>query len=135
MYIMTEDEPRPDLASQKVLVVEDEVALRSLLADVLRDAHLTVLEAPNADAALEILRTQRDIALVFTDVRMPGSMNGIELAGIVQSEFPKTKIIVTSGRRKSDEWKKGLQWVQKPYLYWTVMDAILTALHQKWENI
>lgn len=134
MYIMTVDKPRPDLASQKVLVVEDDVSLRSMLADVLRDAHLTVLEAPDADAALEILRTQRDIALVFTDVRMPGSMNGIELAGIVQKEFPKTKIIVTSGRRKSDEGK-GLQWVQKPYLYRTVMDVILTALELKWENI
>jgi len=126
MKTMTIEESDIVLQPRKVLVVEDEAILRSQLADVLRDARLTVFEAANADAALEILNTDPDIALVFTDVQMPGSMNGLELAHHIRGTFPKVRLIVTSGTARTRE----LPFVQKPYVYRSVLRKILTALDE-----
>ena len=83
--------------SSIILVVEDEVLVRMMIADELRNAGYTVLEASNADEALEVLRHTSEVALVFTDLRMPGSMDGMKFAGFVRSEYPVLKIVLTSG--------------------------------------
>ncbi len=81
-----------------ILVVEDEILIRMVLADELRVAGYRVLEALNADEALAILRGGAHIDLLFTDVQMPGSMNGHALARVTKSEFPEIKIVVGSAQ-------------------------------------
>ena len=80
-----------------ILVVEDEVLVRMMIADELRNAGYTVLEASSADEALEVLRHTPKVGLVFTDLRMPGSMDGAKFAGFVRSAYPVLKIVLTSG--------------------------------------
>jgi CheY-like chemotaxis protein len=81
-----------------IIVVEDEVMVRIVIADALRNAGYTVIEASSANEALEMLRSVGvDVRLVFSDVRMPGTMDGIGLAHAVRSEFPTIKIVLTSG--------------------------------------
>jgi CheY-like chemotaxis protein len=88
-------DPAPAIAH--VLVVEDEVVVRALLAEELRAAGLTVVEATNADEAWEYLQAGGQAHLMFSDVRMPGSMDGMELRRRVREEFPGMKIVMTSG--------------------------------------
>ncbi len=80
-----------------VLVVEDEVLLRIDLADAIRDVGYEVIEAHNADAALDILETNTRVHLVCTDIRMPGKRNGLELARWIKSHRPELPIILVSG--------------------------------------
>ena len=83
-----------------VLVVEDEMLLRMKVVDMLEDAGYVPLEAVDADEALTILQSRSDIALMLTDVQMPGSMNGLELAHTVHERWPPIKIILASGQLK-----------------------------------
>jgi len=80
-----------------VLVVEDEILIRMVIADGLREAGWTVIEATNADDALAVLRSGAQVRIVLSDVRMPGSIDGVGLARFVQSELPDIKIILASG--------------------------------------
>lgn len=80
-----------------VLVVEDETLLRMDIVMSLESQGFTVHEASNADDAIEILNRHADIALMFTDIDMPGSMDGLKLAIAVRDRWPPIKIIVTSG--------------------------------------
>jgi CheY-like chemotaxis protein len=81
-----------------VLVVEDEVLIRLHVADFLRDCGLRVLEAANADEAVAILQHGPDaVDLVFSDINMPGSMNGFELASWIRGNRPDTRVILASG--------------------------------------
>ena len=81
-----------------VLIVEDEPLLRMLAADFLDEAGYATLEAGNADEAIRILETRSDIHLVFTDIDMPGSQDGLKLAAAVRDRWPPIEIILTSGR-------------------------------------
>jgi two-component system, response regulator PdtaR len=83
-----------------VLVVEDEAFIRMAIADHLTDLGYKVLEASNADLAIDILAHNLEIRLVFTDVDMPGAMDGLKLAAAVRKRWPPVKIIVTSGHRE-----------------------------------
>ena len=83
-----------------VLVVEDEMMLRMKVIDMVEDAGYVPLEAVDADEALAILQSRSDIALMLTDVQMPGSMNGLELAHAVHERWPPIKIILASGQLK-----------------------------------
>ena len=100
-----------------VLVVEDEPLLRLDIADNLSDAGFQVLEASNAGEAIEILKNHQDVCLVFTDVDMPGSMDGIRLAAYVRDRWPPVKIIVTSGYRRvtAADIPPESHFVSKPY--------------------
>ena len=81
-----------------VLVVEDEPIIRMDAADTLEDEGFEVVEVATARAALAILEKRKgDVAALFTDVDMPGDMNGLELAGIVHSRWPHIALVVTSG--------------------------------------
>jgi two-component sensor histidine kinase/DNA-binding response OmpR family regulator len=83
-----------------VLVVEDEMMLRMRAVDMVEDAGFTPVEAINADDALAILESRSDIELLFTDIQMPGSMDGLKLAYAVHERWPLIKIILVSGQLK-----------------------------------
>jgi len=82
---------------KEVLVVEDEPMIRIVAADALADRGIMAWEAADADEALEALEQHPRIGLLFTDVNMPGEMNGLVLAHKVREERPDVKLIVTSG--------------------------------------
>src|ERR1700730_4242860 len=81
-----------------VLVVEDEMLLRMRAVDMVEDAGFTPIEAVNADDALAILESRSDIEMLFTDIQMPGSMDGLKLAYAVHERWPLIKIILVSGQ-------------------------------------
>jgi CheY-like chemotaxis protein len=81
-----------------VLVVEDEMLLRMRAVDMVEDAGYTSVEAVDADEAVAILESRSDIALMFTDIQMPGSMDGLKLAHAVRKRWPPIKIILVSGQ-------------------------------------
>jgi len=90
----------PSAALPAVLVVEDEMLLRMRAMDMVEDAGFTPVEAINADDALGILESRSDIELLFTDIQMPGSMDGLKLAYAVHARWPLIKIILVSGQLK-----------------------------------
>jgi CheY-like chemotaxis protein len=100
-----------------VLVVEDDVLIRLDIVSHLRDEGFQVLEAANADDAICILEGRTDIHLVFTDVDMPGSMDGLKLASYVRHRWPPIKLIVTSGHVAIEEnsLPEGGLFFGKPY--------------------
>ena len=81
-----------------VLVVEDEMLLRMRAVDMVEDAGFHAVEAVNADQAISILESRSDISLLFTDIQMPGSMDGLKLAHAVCNRWPAIKIIMVSGQ-------------------------------------
>ena len=83
-----------------ILVVEDEMLLRMRAVDMVEDAGYLPVEAVDADEALAILQSRSDIALLFTDIQMPGSMSGLQLALAVRERWPQIKIILASGQLK-----------------------------------
>jgi two-component system, response regulator PdtaR len=81
-----------------VLVVEDDPLLRMHAVDIVEDAGFTAIEAENADEAIAILEKRSDITVLFTDIQMPGSMDGLKLAHAVRDRWPPVKIVVVSGQ-------------------------------------
>ena len=109
-----------------VLVVEDEPLLLMLATDIVEDAGFEVVTATNADAAIKILLTRPDIHIVFTDIDMPGSMDGLKLAAAIRERWPPIEIIVTSGKAwpaKSELPARG-QFFAKPYDAARVTEAL-----------
>lgn len=86
-----------------VLVVEDDAILRLHALDIVEEAGFPAIEAKNADEAIAILESRTDIALLFTDINMPGSMDGVKLAHAVRNRWPPIKIVVVSGHVQVDE--------------------------------
>ena len=102
--------------SPKILIVEDEAGLRSLVADILEDdGGFRLLMAGSADEAFDILMLNGDVACVFTDIRMPGKRNGIDLARGVLSTYPGVKVLITSGDSLSAPPVDGVPFLPKPY--------------------
>jgi CheY-like chemotaxis protein len=100
-----------------VLIVEDEFLLRMDAAEMIGAAGFEVIEAANADQAIEFLEARPDITVVFTDIQMPGSMDGLKLARAVRGRWPPIKIIATSGRLHVAETDlpEGGRFLPKPY--------------------
>lgn len=100
-----------------VLVVEDEVLIRMSIADSIAEAGFTVYEAANADQAIRLMEAHSDIRLLFTDVDMPGSMDGLRLAAAVRDRWPPVKILITSGhiRIRAEELPVEGRFFAKPY--------------------
>ncbi len=100
-----------------VLIVEDEFLLRMDAMDMVAAAGFEVLEAANADEAIEILEARPDVAVVFTDIQMPGSMDGLKLARAVRGRWPPIKIVATSGQIevKPTDLPEGGRFLPKPY--------------------
>lgn len=104
-------------AKQRVLVVEDETLVRMAIVDRLEEEGFTVFEAANADEAIDILINNLDIRVMFTDIDMPGGMDGLKLAAAVRDRWPPVKIVVTSGYRyvRDDEIPAESRFFPKPY--------------------
>ena len=100
-----------------VLIVEDEFLLRMNAAEMIGDAGFDVVEACNADDAIAILEARPDIRVVFTDIQMPGSMDGLKLAQFVRGRWPPIKIVATSGfvNVGDDDLPEGSRFLPKPY--------------------
>src|ERR1700761_6016897 len=100
-----------------VLIVEDELLVRMDAVDMLRDAGFDVIEAGNADEAISILESGAAISVVFTDIQMPGSMDGLKLAAAVRKRWPPVKIVATSGvvKVEEDDLPAGGRFLPKPY--------------------
>src|SRR4051812_5299200 len=81
-----------------VLVVEDEMILRMRAVNIVEDAGFCPVEAVNADEAISILESRSDISLLFSDIQMPGSIDGLKLAHAVHERWPEIKIILVSGQ-------------------------------------
>jgi CheY-like chemotaxis protein len=111
-----------------ILVVEDEVLMRMMIADELRNVGYTVLEASNADEALEVLRHTPKVGLVFTDFRMPGSMDGAKFAVFVRSAYPVLKIVLTSGESAAVDLAEHDGFFPKPYDHAEVIQHIEALL-------
>lgn len=109
-----------------VLIVEDEVLIREVVRAAVEDAGYDVLIADSADAAIAILEARTDIHLVFTDINMPGSMDGLKLAACVRDRWPPVHIIITTGNARPLEIPANALFIPKPYVGKTVVDAIRT---------
>jgi two-component system, response regulator PdtaR len=100
-----------------VLLVEDEMFVRMATADALEDAGFEVIEAANAHTAQEVLHHRLDVQVLFTDVQMPGTMNGLELASLVRRRWPHISVVITSGHLSpsSDTLPERAVFIAKPY--------------------
>jgi CheY-like chemotaxis protein len=100
-----------------VLVVEDEILLRWATVSVIDETGFNAFEAGSAVEAISILERRSDVWAVVTDVQMPGSINGLKLAHLISTRWPKVKIIVTSGRLRlrEDDMPTGGRYLHKPY--------------------
>ena len=109
-----------------ILIVEDEPLIRQGAVRTIEDAGFEVIEAANADEAIRILESRRDIRVVFTDVHMPGSMDGLKLAHAVRNRWPPIRIIVTSGREllTEQDLPEGGRFFAKPYNPLQITDAL-----------
>jgi len=102
-------------ANALIVVVDDDVFERMGASSMFVDAGYRVLEAGNADEALQFFETGADISLLFTDVSMPGSMSGSDLAHQVAERWPSVRIIVTSGRPRPHQLPLSMLFHDKPY--------------------
>lgn len=110
-----------------VLVVEDEPLLLLMAGTLVEEAGFQPVYAANADEAVRILEQRADISIVFTDVQMPGSMDGIKLAAAVRHRWPPIKIIVVSGYKAIDiaDLPTGSRFFLKPYDPQRVTDTMV----------
>lgn len=114
------DQPAPT-----VLVVEDEVFVRMPIAEYLRDCGFRVLEAGTAVEAIELVDAGDSVDLMFSDVRIPGEMDGLGLARWMRGHHPEVSVLLTSGYTAPDTaGLHGVRLIEKPYSQAQVLDRI-----------
>jgi CheY-like chemotaxis protein len=118
-------DPMPSVRSV-VLVVEDEPFVLLDAAEMIEAAGYEVLRASNADQAIEMLESRNDIRVVFTDIEMPGSMDGLKLAQVIRDKWPPVELIVTSGKHRLNPSQLPARgaFIGKPYTPKQVSDAL-----------
>lgn len=125
--------PVQEHGSHTVLVVDDEPMVRMPISEYLRDCGYTVLEAANATEAMEVLDAHGPVNLVFSDVRMPGAVDGLGLAEWCRSHHPNMPVILTSGytgaQRMPAMFSTTSRFVTKPYSQAQVGQRIAALLH------
>jgi two-component system, response regulator PdtaR len=115
-----------------ILVVEDDPIIRMGAVQFVADAGFEALEAEHADEAIRILEARSDIHLVFTDVGMPGTMDGLKLARYIRRRWPPVKLIVASGKAIIGEGHlpPGARFFPKPYSEDTMIKAMTAMLSE-----
>jgi two-component system, response regulator PdtaR len=105
------------LEKRLILVVEDEAIIRLSAVHILEDAGFAVVDASNADAAIQILEGRTDICAVVTDIKMPGSLDGLGLAHVIAERWPTIRVVVASGQRvpTKAEFPVNGRFIRKPY--------------------
>jgi two-component system, response regulator PdtaR len=121
--------PQPTSKKRYVLVVEDDALVRIHAAEMVRDLGFDVIEASNADEAISLLEGFSDVAVVFTDIQMPGSMDGLRLIAVVRDQWPPVALLVTSGQvtPPATDLPLGARFVSKPYMPYD-LETHLSAL-------
>ena len=118
-----------------VLIAEDEMLIRFALSDCLAERGLRVFEAATASEAIDVLEHELEIELVFTDIRMPGPINGIDLANWVHDHRPGLPVVLTSGDARKAELAAKMtpeeSFIAKPYDLQSVADQISDIAHHK----
>jgi DNA-binding NtrC family response regulator len=114
------------------LVVEDDAFVRCDLVEALTAAGFKTFEADNATRAIKVLEANSDISVVFTDIQMPGDMDGLALSQYVRERWPPTIIIISSGRYhpEADEMPKGARFLGKPY-HSQMLGDVLQGIRQQ----
>jgi CheY-like chemotaxis protein len=107
--------PSPFGAGQTVLVVEDDPAVRQVAVSTLKSLGFNVMEAASGDEAARLLKANRQVDLVFSDIRMPGKLTGIDLARLIRREMPKIRVLLTTGHVDGDETIEDIDLLYKPY--------------------
>jgi len=109
-----------------VLVVEDDFLSRLHAVNLVEDAGYIAVEASNADEAITILEARKDIRIVFTDIDMPGSMDGLKLAHAIRERWPPIELILTSGHfdLSDDEIPERGRFFPKPYRDQEIISAL-----------
>jgi len=129
---MAAAEASPETRLETVLIVEDEILVRMVIADYLRECGYRVIEAGNAAEAIKVLRSPERVDIVFSDVQMPGEMDGFGLASWVRGNIPGLKVLLTSGNARAastagDLCEEG-PLEQKPYHPQTILTRIRRLL-------
>lgn len=111
-------------------MVEDSPLIRMSAMELVIDAGYEALEAENADEAIRILESRSDIDLVFTDVQMPGTIDGIKLSHYIRDRWPPVRLMVASGNKIVDESSLpiGSKFFSKPYSNHQIADAMARLL-------
>jgi CheY-like chemotaxis protein len=117
-----------------VLFVEDDVLIRIATAEYLRESGHQVLEAADADEALAVLRTNNLIAVVLSDIRMPGEHDGVALAAIIKATWPHVPVVLTSSHLPDDVEVEPDSFIQKPYLQSRIVAVVEQLIGGKWKN-
>ena len=119
---------KSDKTKDLVLVVEDEFLIRIDSVDMIRDFGFEVIEATDADEAIALLESIAGIKVVFTDIQMPGSMDGLKLAAAVRDRWPPVALLITSGkvRPPTDDMPTGARFIPKPYSPWQLEEQLHT---------
>jgi CheY-like chemotaxis protein len=128
---MVNSELDPAESARTMLVVEDDVLVRLLVCDALRDAGLRVVEAANADEALMYLKTDTSVELVFSDVRMPGSLDGIGLAKRLKLDFPQIKIVLPLDICSQARWRRECSFLPSPIRSRNLADRLVAILEER----
>lgn len=120
-----------------VVVVEDEPIIRMMAVDAFEEEGFEVLEAATAPAALALMEKQGGVTAMFTDIDMPGGMNGLELASVVHERWPHIALVVTSGvcRPEARQLPADGVFLQKPYRLSAPVRAVRELIERKIEAL
>jgi CheY-like chemotaxis protein len=124
-------QPLQPARTARILVIEDEVLTRALIAEDLRLAGFSVIEADRADDALTYIKAGKQVDLVFSDIQTPGLLDGVQLAEALRDKYPDILVILTSGNAEPKH--VGILWtfVPKPYDVTQTIALMSAILAQK----
>ncbi len=105
------------MAISVLLIVEDEFLVRTVAVQTAEEAGFSVLQAADADEAIRVLQGRSDVRVVLTDIEMPGSMDGLDLAQAIRHRWPPIEVVLTSGKMRpaADELPERSHFLPKPY--------------------
>jgi CheY-like chemotaxis protein len=112
------------MGAQSILVVEDEVLIRLLMAEALRDEGYQIVEAATADEGMAVLQSGQAIDLIITDVRMPGQIDGLQLAAQAKRYDPNRPVIIVSGHLTAQDVSRVDAFIPKPYTYVHLLSVV-----------
>ena len=119
---------------QTILVVEDDDDVRAHTTTILRELGYTVVEASIASSALHLLESRSDIKLLFTDIGLPGGMDGLQLAAVARSQRPGLKVLLTTGYARTvipQDSHPGMMLIRKPFTYAAVAAKLADLLDER----
>jgi CheY-like chemotaxis protein len=124
-------QPLQPARTARILVIEDEVLTRALIAEDLRLAGFSVIEADRADDALTYIKAGKQVDLVFSDIQTPGLLDGVQLAEALREKYPDILVILTSGNAEPKHVGTLWTFVPKPYDVTQTIALMSAILAQK----